>query len=260
MDTQAADCPVLDGQACVRDRSLKGVERDTVVDQLHGDLTVRQAGRYLHCGRITLLSAMVQRIADHFVSGDHHGGDGGDWHPAGVKMGFESLQQLRETGAATGEYAGEVRYHTARPPTEIHHLTINRVELYLNLHDTAMRRQSWRQDRTAPMDISEETRGGVLVVTASGRLDSNTAGVLQAVLPTRVQSNPATILDLAEMAYVSSAGLRVLLIAAKAARSNGHRLVLTGLSDSVREVFDISGFTTIFTIEADVDSGLAALA
>ncbi len=110
------------------------------------------------------------------------------------------------------------------------------------------------------MDISEETRGGVLVVTASGRLDSNTASVLQAMLPTRVQSNPATILDLAEMAYVSSAGLRVLLIAAKAARSNGHRLVLTGLSDSVREVFDISGFTTIFTIEADVDSGLAALA
>jgi len=138
--------------------------------------------------------------------------------------------------------------------------TLNRVELYLNLHDNALHRQSWRQDRTASMDISEETRGGVLVVTAVGRLDSNTASVLQAVLPTRVQSNPATILDLAEMAYVSSAGLRVLLIAAKAARSSGHRLVLTGLSDSVREVFDISGFTTIFTIQADVESGLASLA
>lgn len=110
------------------------------------------------------------------------------------------------------------------------------------------------------MDISEETRGGALVVTASGRLDSNTAGDLEAVLPARVQANAATILDLAAVAYVSSAGLRVLLIAAKAARSKGHRLVLTGLSESVREVFDISGFTTIFAIEPDVDSALGSLA
>lgn len=109
------------------------------------------------------------------------------------------------------------------------------------------------------MQISEEPRGSALLVSASGRLDSNTAATLEAVLPARVQAHEATILNLADVPYVSSAGLRVLLIGAKTAKANGHRLVLTGLSVSVREVFDISGFSSIFVIEADVDSAVAAL-
>lgn len=109
------------------------------------------------------------------------------------------------------------------------------------------------------MDIREEARGDALVVTASGRLDSNSAAALEAVLPARAQANPKLVLDLTDVPYVSSAGLRVLLIGAKAARAAGHKLVLTGLSASVREVFDISGFTSIFTLKADVDSALTAL-
>ena len=109
------------------------------------------------------------------------------------------------------------------------------------------------------MDIREEARGEALVIIASGRLDSNSAAALEAVLPARTQASPKVVLDLADVPYVSSAGLRVLLIGAKAARAGGHKLVLTGLSAPVREVFDISGFTSIFTIEPDVDAALAAL-
>ena len=109
------------------------------------------------------------------------------------------------------------------------------------------------------MQISEETRGGVLLISPSGRLDSTTATALETLLPARIQANPVTILSLADVSYVSSAGLRVLLIGAKAARAGGRQLVLAGLSDSVREVFDISGFSTIFQIQPDVDSALAAL-
>jgi anti-sigma B factor antagonist len=109
------------------------------------------------------------------------------------------------------------------------------------------------------MDIREETVGGVHLVSASGRLDSGSAGALEAVLPARVQAHDKVLLSLSDVAYVSSAGLRVLLIGAKAARANGHKLVLSGLAPSVREVFDISGFTSIFAIEPDVDSALAAL-
>lgn len=109
------------------------------------------------------------------------------------------------------------------------------------------------------MQITEQTRDGALVVQASGRLDSSSAGALEAVLPARVQANDKVVLNLADVPYVSSAGLRVLLIGAKAARAAGHRLVLAGLSESVREVFDISGFTAIFTIEPDLDSALAVL-
>jgi anti-sigma B factor antagonist len=109
------------------------------------------------------------------------------------------------------------------------------------------------------MDISEEQRGGALVIAASGRIDSNTANDLEAVLPARVQDNAATVVDLGGVSYVSSAGLRVLLKGAKTARASGHRLVLSGLSPAVREVFDISGFSTIFAIEADVDAALATI-
>jgi anti-sigma B factor antagonist len=109
------------------------------------------------------------------------------------------------------------------------------------------------------MQITEENRGGVLLLSASGRLDSSSAGALEAVLPARAQTHEKLVLTLADVPYVSSAGLRVLLIGAKAARAKGHKLVLTGLSPSVREVFDISGFTTIFAIEDDVESALAAL-
>lgn len=109
------------------------------------------------------------------------------------------------------------------------------------------------------MDIREESRDGVLLLTAAGRLDSNSAGELEAVLPPRVQANGKVLLDLAGVPYVSSAGLRVLLMGAKAARTKGHKLVLAGLSPSVREVFDISGFSSIFAIEPDTKAGLAAL-
>ena len=109
------------------------------------------------------------------------------------------------------------------------------------------------------MDISENSRDGALVITASGRLDSSTAATLEAVLPVRVKEQEAVILSLADVPYVSSAGLRVLLIGAKAAKAAGNTLIITGLSPAVREVFDISGFSKIFTIEADVDAGVAAL-
>lgn len=109
------------------------------------------------------------------------------------------------------------------------------------------------------MQISEQTRDGALVIQASGRLDSSSAGALEAVLPARIQAHDKVVVNLSDVPYVSSAGLRVLLIGAKAARSGGHRLALVGLSDSVREVFDISGFTSLFTIAPDLESALAAL-
>ena len=109
------------------------------------------------------------------------------------------------------------------------------------------------------MDISENSRDGVLVISASGRLDSTSAGALEAILPARTKEQKAVVLSLAEVPYVSSAGLRVLLIGAKAAKTAGNRLVITGLSPAVREVFDISGFSKIFTIEPDIDAALAAI-
>jgi len=109
------------------------------------------------------------------------------------------------------------------------------------------------------MEINEEHKGGAIVIAASGRIDSNTASELEAVLPPRVQANDATVMDLSAVSYVSSAGLRVLLKGAKIAKASGHRLVLSGLAPSVREVFDISGFSAIFSIEPDIDAALQVI-
>lgn len=109
------------------------------------------------------------------------------------------------------------------------------------------------------MDLNEEALDGALIVHASGRLDSNTAAILEAVLPARVDTHPVVILNLADVPYVSSAGLRVLLKGAKAGKASGNKLILAGLSDSVLEVFDISGFTSIFVIEPTVESARATL-
>jgi anti-sigma B factor antagonist len=109
------------------------------------------------------------------------------------------------------------------------------------------------------MQISEEMKADVLVIAASGRIDSNTAPALEAVLPVRVAEHPTVVMDLGAVSYVSSAGLRVLLKGAKTAKSSGHRLILAGLAPTVLEVFEISGFSAIFTIEPDLAAALAAL-
>ncbi|WP_428680657.1 STAS domain-containing protein [Sphingopyxis sp.] len=109
------------------------------------------------------------------------------------------------------------------------------------------------------MEITETQLDGAWLVAASGRIDSNSAPELEAVLPDRVQHHEATIMDLSGIAYVSSAGLRVFLKGVKAAKATRHKLVLTGLSATVHEVFEISGFTAIFAIEPDIDAGLAAI-
>ncbi|SKB46942.1 STAS domain-containing protein [Sphingopyxis flava] len=109
------------------------------------------------------------------------------------------------------------------------------------------------------MEIGEETKGAALLLTLNGRLDSNTAPGLEAVLPARIEQQETTIIDLSHVSYVSSAGLRVLLKGAKTARATHRHLILSGLSASVREVFDISGFSSIFAIEPDIDAALRAV-
>ncbi|MBE7374435.1 STAS domain-containing protein [Pseudomonas lopnurensis] len=110
------------------------------------------------------------------------------------------------------------------------------------------------------MNITETLEGSTLILALHGRLDSTTAKSLEDVLPERMQVSPALIVDLAEIQYVSSAGLRVILKAAKVAKSSGNRLVLAGLAPQVHEVFQVSGFTALFNIQEDRSQALAALA
>ncbi|HUG54051.1 MAG TPA: STAS domain-containing protein [Vicinamibacteria bacterium] len=110
------------------------------------------------------------------------------------------------------------------------------------------------------MQIREETHDGVLVVAPIGRLDSNSSDDLEKALRSRLDGRPRLVIDLGGVDYVSSAGLRVLLIAAKRMHETGGQLVLCGLASSVHQIFEFAGFLRVFTIEASRPEALARLA
>jgi anti-anti-sigma factor len=104
------------------------------------------------------------------------------------------------------------------------------------------------------MEISTRTNGDIHIVGIAGSLDSGTSPEAQKSLESVVTSAKKVALDFSRLDYISSAGLRVLLGAAKQLRAKGGSLGMFGLNQSVREVFEISGFASILPVyqsEAD---------
>jgi anti-sigma B factor antagonist len=109
------------------------------------------------------------------------------------------------------------------------------------------------------MDISQSQKDDVTVVALAGRFDAQSAGDAEDTLKAALEADAKKILvDMDEVEYISSAGLRVLLSTAKKLAGVSGKLVLCGLKPYVREVFEVAGFTTIFMILPDVDEGVKA--
>ena len=87
-----------------------------------------------------------------------------------------------------------------------------------------------------------------LVVKVAGRLDTTTAPELEEELRNSVENIKELTLDLSDLEYISSAGLRVLLAVQKIMNKQG-KMVVTGVKDVVAEVFEVTGFSEILTIE-----------
>ncbi len=99
------------------------------------------------------------------------------------------------------------------------------------------------------MQVKEEREGDALILCLQGRLDSANAKAFEAALLAPVQAGEKlVVLDLAMLEYISSAGLRVILIAAKQQKARQARFALCGLRNEIREVFEISGFAKILDI------------
>lgn len=110
------------------------------------------------------------------------------------------------------------------------------------------------------MNIQQETRDDVLILKLEGRLDSTSAPEFERVLLEKLASGTKRlILDLSSLVYVSSAGLRVVLLAGKKLRGGSGKLALVGVRDMVREVFEMSGFLTLFAVADTVDNALAKM-
>lgn len=97
------------------------------------------------------------------------------------------------------------------------------------------------------MQIEQSTEREIPVLAPNGRLDTDTAPAFEtALLETLTEAN-RIIVDLAGVDYISSAGLRVVLMGAKRARNTEGGLVLCGLAPSIRDIFAVSGFLKILT-------------
>ena len=99
------------------------------------------------------------------------------------------------------------------------------------------------------MTITKHTDGKALTLTLEGRLDTTTAPELEAELNASLDGVRELTLDLEQTAYLSSAGLRVILGAQKRMNKQG-QMVVRHVNETIMEVFEVTGFVDILTIEA----------
>ena len=98
------------------------------------------------------------------------------------------------------------------------------------------------------MTIEKKINGEAATLVIAGRLDTQTAPELEKEIDETVAGIKELCFDMTGLEYISSAGLRVILKAQKTMNEKGS-MKLTGVNDSIMEVFDITGFIDILTIE-----------
>ncbi|MDR2693974.1 MAG: STAS domain-containing protein [Chitinispirillales bacterium] len=98
------------------------------------------------------------------------------------------------------------------------------------------------------MELTKTQCGGKATFALSGRLDATAAPEFQAVLIPAFDEASLVELDLAALTYVSSAGLRVLLLGEKTAKSKGAAMPIRNVSQEIKEIFDMTGFSDILNI------------
>ena len=110
------------------------------------------------------------------------------------------------------------------------------------------------------MELIEQKQGNVLVAAFNGRLDASNSGATQDRVVSLIdQGEHRLVLDLEHLDYISSAGLRVLLVAAKKLKIANGKIALCGLQESIREIFEIAGFIDMFPIVGTRAQAVAAV-
>ncbi|MEM0908510.1 MAG: STAS domain-containing protein [Pseudomonadota bacterium] len=108
------------------------------------------------------------------------------------------------------------------------------------------------------LTIDEEEVGGVVVMAPHGRVDSTTAKSFEtAALGVIENGAKQMVFDFAALDYISSAGLRVVLLSGKRLKAAGGALVLCNLQPAIRDVFEISGFLNLFEVRNSRDDALS---
>ncbi len=98
--------------------------------------------------------------------------------------------------------------------------------------------------------------GDVNVLSVDGRVDATTALQLQEAVMETTRNNPKLLLDLSKVDYMSSAGLRVILLLHREIQQNDGRVILVGLQERIRDAMEITGFLKHFAVVPDVQTGI----
>ncbi|MGH7825123.1 MAG: STAS domain-containing protein [Candidatus Binatia bacterium] len=110
------------------------------------------------------------------------------------------------------------------------------------------------------MEISQDRKADVVTLALSGKLDATTAKTFEDRILGVINSGAQRlVVDLAQLEYVSSSGLRVFLLAAKRVQATEGKIVLCSLKDNIRQVFDLAGFSSILSIYGSRDEAIKNL-
>ncbi len=109
------------------------------------------------------------------------------------------------------------------------------------------------------MNIEFEEIDGIIVATLFGELDGRTAPLVQDQLLALSRSGGKVLLDMSGVGYISSAGLRALLMLYRQMVADNGRVALVGLTESIRDVMSVTGFLEFFNDYGTLSEGLAAL-
>jgi anti-sigma B factor antagonist len=108
------------------------------------------------------------------------------------------------------------------------------------------------------MNIDTTILDGLVVAAVSGEIDSHTAPEAQSQLVPLIEKGDL-ILDMENITFLSSAGLRILLVIYRQAETINHKIALAGLNDTVKDTMEITGFLKFFTVCSNKEEALEAL-
>ena len=108
------------------------------------------------------------------------------------------------------------------------------------------------------MEIGQEKKGDVVIISLNGRFGPATTPVVEEKITALINEGEKKLaIDFTNLDYINSAGLRVVLSATKNLKKSGGKVVLFAMKDHIKEVFDMTGFTSIMTIVAGEKEALA---
>ncbi|MXX10903.1 MAG: STAS domain-containing protein [Nitrospira sp. SB0677_bin_15] len=112
----------------------------------------------------------------------------------------------------------------------------------------------------AKLSVEAEQGDKATILIVNGRVDGSSVGILENAVQEQINAgNKTLVFDFKDMSYISSAGLRALLIAARLTQKEGGKALFCALADHIAEIFEISGFNEILDIRATRTDALDAL-